>query len=109
MPTEPDLRWRKGHAFHEFAEALNLPTDHIVSVVQNPAFGKALVVMFTPEQTEEVYAVVVERDDDGILRPSNTPHHIPNFFENLKRSLEADDDVLDDDDHIFHNPDGSDR
>ena len=92
---EFDTRWAKAPEFAEVAEALKIPTDHIVAMLPQKQQSE-FTVLYTPELPEnlthesnpDVYAVVLKRDRSGILRAATDPVLRPGYWEGVRRRIE---------------------
>lgn len=85
----PRAEWRGAPDFAEVAEALNVPTDHIMAVMREQA---TYVVLYTPSlegYEPPVYRVGLRRDRDGILRPADLAHELPSFYTRMRALIEA--------------------
>jgi hypothetical protein len=83
--------WKSRDQFAELAEAVGLPTDHIISAVNPPGTpGGTFVVLYSRDivtKDTPVYSVVLVRDEQGILRRAAQERVIPDFWAGLRRTL----------------------
>jgi hypothetical protein len=92
----PRAEWSKAPDFAEVAEALKLPTDHIMATLRE---GATYVALYTPTLYDDVldrpleeppvYRVGLRRDRDGILRLASIPHELPSFYTRLRALVES--------------------
>lgn len=86
MPNTPRAEWRRRQAFHEFAEALGVGTDHVIAVRSVDDHPGEFVALFSldPEDRRSTYAAILCRDAVGILREvEGRRRHLPRFWDNL--------------------------
>lgn len=80
------VRWGRAPDFAEVAEALEVRTDQILGTANRG--GRGTTVLFTPGEPEgDVYAGLVERDADGILRETGRAL-VPGYWDGLRRRIE---------------------
>jgi hypothetical protein len=91
----PEPRWTNANEFHEFAEALAIPTTSVLTVA-NPVRLDEWIVLYTigdppdlpAEEWDDPYAVTLRRDDDDILRIVGTPKRVSGYWRRLKELME---------------------
>lgn len=83
--------WKGAAYFAEFAEAIGVPTDHVVTVTSMSLPRGSFMVLYSRDVEHEdtpVFARVFKRDGDGILRPDSAEREIPDFWKDLKATME---------------------
>lgn len=88
-----EAKWASGPMFAEVAEAVGVPTDHILGM--NPRNqGQEISVLFAPELSEDlnedpdVYGVLLKRDADGILVKFGEPELQPGMWAKIREQME---------------------
>lgn len=94
--TEPPVntRWASGPDFAEVAEALHVPTNHIMSMQTQPDgsvlafYTPSLPEVLTDDDEPEVFGMGFRRDADGILQPLGEPLLRPGFWKQLREQMD---------------------
>ena len=91
MSGEPRVEWRGRLDFAEVAEALDVPTDQVMSVLAQPGTGDLLVI-YNPEPSDDyqrtlLYSVLVRRGQDDVLFAASTPKAQPGLWEQIEADL----------------------
>lgn len=89
MSNTPEVAWVNAPdaTFAEVAEVLGIKTTLILAVYKVDDMNVRTI--WTPVEDEERFlAVHLRRDRDGILRYASLPVEVPNFAEDLRRSIE---------------------
>lgn len=96
MSEQPyDARWARAPEFAEVAEALGIPTDHILAMLPTDQ-NQRCHVLYTPELPEhvthdsdpDVYEASLQRDADGILVVFGEPRLKPGYWAEVRRQVE---------------------
>lgn len=88
--SDPDVRWSKGHELAGYAEALGVPTNHIMAVSVE---GRAILVLYTPElpadnETPRIFEVTLRRDNDKVLHATSLPRELPGMWDKITADIE---------------------
>lgn len=82
-------KWERGPTFAEVAEALAVPTDQIIGMVEKDE--KYLVMYspdeYTPENKPRVYVQTLQRDVDQIVVKFGGPTELPGYWETLEEAI----------------------
>jgi hypothetical protein len=85
-----DVEHRGRSAFAEVAEALGIPTDHIMGTVT--AGPRRVLVLYTPSlegTNPPVYRQMLQRTGwGGVYRPMGEPEVVEGFYERLRGVME---------------------
>jgi hypothetical protein len=83
-------QWLGRAEFAEFAEALGVSTDLIVGVVPVPTTIEVLFMQSEDADEDDVFSMLLARDEDGIFRPLSQPVRRPGLIDALVEQLDED-------------------
>lgn len=89
-PSDPEVRWSKGADLAEYAEALNVPTNHIMAVRLE---GRDALVLYTPtlpagDEAPHIFEVTLRRDNDKVLHAIRLPVEVPGMWDTIVANVE---------------------
>lgn len=87
-PKLPKTQWAGRSEFAEYAEAIGVPTDHIMAASE---IGGDTVVMYSKDVTTDppvIFGVKLARSPDGVLRQVTSPRELPGMWEEIQRNVE---------------------
>ena len=90
MTPKPKTEWHGRSAFAEYAEAIGVPTDHIMAASR---IGSETVVMYSQDVTTDppaIFGVKLARSPDGVLRQVTAPRELPGMWEEIQHKVESD-------------------